>query len=748
MKAVRVNIISKEEEFIGTYNIYPAQQPVPIGYPVSWTEQNPKVYQSDSRYPGKVIEVIHNGAMSGARLVKIAVYPLQYDPKTRELYLIKELRFDFILTPTTNPLVIPRVQSYETYNRYMELLRSIVKNQKDISSYLQRPRLVSESELFQMGDDYRSAVIVTSEPLDTVCWRLANWLTEAGVGCGVWNIEYIREHFQGRDDAEKLRHFLYWQHLDGTYYVFLVGDDEIVPFRYCTPINECIPPGDTVPDPTHWNIPCDLYFSDLNDLSTGWNKNNNEWWGEPADSPDVYPEVMVGRMLVRNRLEADGFVTKIIRYEYEHSECPACFSRALWEYASQNGIDPHQVMTHYPDRFEHYEYTDAADVARQLLDVGYGNVSIYTHGCVTSYCMYWDSTPGHPNNRTVHTYYSGSENYYHGGLNYMTNYSRPYWVYSVACDNAAFDKVLANTDTCIADAFTDAYRNNEYPVGSVALLGNTRFGWMNRSGDWGSSFALHAEFLDYLFAHTTCLGEAEAFSKVGIWNPYPYDRYVCYSHNLIGSPELQVFTKVPRSFKVSCYPSQIPVDRTITFEVIVKDALTGNPVEGVRVCIRSPLNNIFDVKWTNTSGVVDFTVYADAPDWMSVACYYPKRENTNQYYFWKNYIPIGESKSLAGIDKSKVSPKVLSIVQLNPTIADRRVIIKYGIPEKKKVKLCVYNSLGVLVKTLYQGNLKPAYYDITWNLKDKRGKPLSSGVYWIVLSQGGERDIKKLLILR
>lgn len=103
---------------------------------------------------------------------------------------------------------------------------------------------------------------------------------------------------------------------------------------------------------------------------------------------------------------------------------------------------------------------------------------------------------------------------------------------------------------------------------------------------------------------------------------------------------------------------------------------------------------------------------------------------------------------LTGIKEKKTLPKVFSITEFNPSIATNKVRVRYGIPKEGEVELCIYNSLGALVKTLHQGRLKPAYYNLSWNLRSNSGKVLPSGIYWLVLSQNQKRVIKKLLVIR
>jgi hypothetical protein len=61
------------------------------------------------------------------------------------------------------------------------------------------------------------------------------------------------------------------------------------------------------------SVPCDLYFAALDG---DFNADHDTQFGEqPADNPDLYPEVYVGRLPVSNASAAHSMISKIKRYE-------------------------------------------------------------------------------------------------------------------------------------------------------------------------------------------------------------------------------------------------------------------------------------------------------------------------------------------------------------------------------------------------------------------------------------------------
>lgn len=130
--------------------------------------------------------------------------------------------------------------------------------------------------------------------------------------------QIYREMTEGCDKPEKIKYFIKdaveeW----GIKYVMLVGNFRSIPVRYC--YND--EPWEGYPEP---NFISELYYADIYDQYgefSSWDTNDNgifgEWKGESAQdyNIDLYPDVFVGRLACRNRLEVRIMVNKIITYE-------------------------------------------------------------------------------------------------------------------------------------------------------------------------------------------------------------------------------------------------------------------------------------------------------------------------------------------------------------------------------------------------------------------------------------------------
>jgi len=71
--------------------------------------------------------------------------------------------------------------------------------------------------------------------------------------------------------------------------------------------------------------------------------------------------------------------------------------------------------------------------------------------------------------------------------------------------------------------------------------------------------------------------------------------------------------------------------------------------------------------------------------------------------------------------------------------------ISYGVPKQKRIRLAIYNSLGIRVTLIRDETLSPGYYHTSLNLS-KYG--LSNGLYWLMLEQGERKITEKIILAR
>jgi flagellar hook assembly protein FlgD len=64
------------------------------------------------------------------------------------------------------------------------------------------------------------------------------------------------------------------------------------------------------------------------------------------------------------------------------------------------------------------------------------------------------------------------------------------------------------------------------------------------------------------------------------------------------------------------------------------------------------------------------------------------------------------------------------------------------LPKKSDVNIKIYNNLGQLVETLYNGETNAGYHDVVWNAN------VASGVYYYTIKAGDFVASKKMVFLK
>jgi hypothetical protein len=340
----------------------------------------------------------------------------------------------------------------------------------------------------------------------------------------------------------------------------------------------------------------------------------------------------------------------------------------------------------------------------------------------------------------VHNYWQGSSET-DDGLNHLTNTRKYYPVYSFSCNNAAYDPNVPEysaTDTCIADAFVDAYGSK----GGCAYLGCTR-------APQAHFFDMEDEYYKLIFntGEDSCakIGFAEAHSKLCEalrWN-YWQDRQTIYCHNLFGSPHTEAWTKTPGSFNVS-HPTRINRGVWTNFTVTVKDGAS-NPVQYAKVCLNKP-GDIYKVGETNSQGKVTFRIRPATNGTMKVTVTRPHNLEGN----YKQYLPSQTTCQVSDMpkgggqtaDSDNLAPRHLCFTGLS-TIVHGNIKVKFGIPKEEDMTITIYNVIGVVVKKISTTGLKPGYYEQTIETK-----AISNGIYFVMLKQDKEMVTKKIIVMK
>ncbi|MBM3321959.1 hypothetical protein FJY69_00525 [candidate division WOR-3 bacterium] len=519
------------EPFTGSFLPLPAQRQrvlVDTSALDAFTAPDPVIYASDAAWPVTPARWTGTSYQGDSTLVQVLVCPVRYIGAERQLEICRTVAVHIEYEPL------------------------------GVAGGVRR---MANDELDSPGFDY---LIVTAAGYDTVFRRLADWKTKKGVKAVVRDIAGITGTYPGRDDAEKLRNYLKTLPDSGVRYVLLGGDVSVVPFRKAFAMR-CDWGGHNRED----SLPCDLYFADLDG---SWDATGNNVFGETADSVDLYADLHVGRAPVDRLVEARAFVNKVINYErgvvagYQNKVL--FFAEVLWQNPYTDG-GVHKNM-----------------MERQSFRSGYSVTKLYQSLGNESRASVMNAIRQNQNflNHDGHGWIdvmscgSGPSNYLRtGDADTITNSGHGV-LFSIGCWTTAFDF------TSIGEAFV-ANPNG----GTVATVGNSSYGW----GSPGNPGFGYSDKFDNRFWHAITseghhrLGDALGRSKE-YYVPFSHDRNVYrwhqYQLNLMGDPELAVWTTLPQPLTVTAPPS-IGLGRG---RYLVTVSRAGAPAGDALVCLARP----------------------------------------------------------------------------------------------------------------------------------------------------------------
>ncbi|MBN1424355.1 hypothetical protein JXA88_07355 [Candidatus Fermentibacteria bacterium] len=513
---VQVKVLSKRQ-LPGSYYIYPTQPPIPTDG--SWGEgdfvgPDADIYNSTAPFPGEPVEEGEATSSWGWKVYQVMVWPLEYIPAKREVWVYESLEISLELGPSleADQEVLPR--SHELQEEWAAELAQAVVNPEEIGP--QAPGVLGPVPISRRwvlilpGDperEGRDRWIDTFEPLRA-------HRENQGLDTEVIYVKQITEA-SGEAAVQAIRAYLQDQHANhGARWACLVGDHEMIPWTYQPAYS---PPND-------WCY-CDL---------------DGTW---PGDI-DWYPELWVGRAPCLTAAEGANFVGKVLAYEQNpgNGDHEYLF-RSLYEYADEGQRmgtcdqlatldDPAIQATVWgelpsyndPNPYFPWDY----HVVETLSQVHYNCFVVHCHGFTD---LYWPLSIGNGQNAVPGSSFGVND------VQALTNEGYYFFWYSISCCNARLDdpsgiRSIAEAATCMFPA-----------RGAFAFAGNTRAGY------WGDSSQLNYHAWGVLYPqgpltpnYFNHAGGVEAVSKLRSWQQaQPSNSYVRYSHNLFGDPAAPIW---------------------------------------------------------------------------------------------------------------------------------------------------------------------------------------------------------------
>lgn len=321
----------------------------------------------------------------------------------------------------------------------------------------------------------------------------------------------------------------------------------------------------------------------------------------------------------------------------------------------------------------------------------------------------------------------GPDALYNSDMDALTNGVRQGIFYTGGCYPAAFET------ECIANHYV-----NNTDGGGVAFVGNSRYGWgcPGYPGECVSDLYDRRFFWALFTSDLYNLGITHAGHKdyyVPSCQSDAYMRYGLYELNLLGDPEMPVWTRTPSTLLVT-HPPTLPPEPS-DFMVTVSSAK--GPVEDARVCLMKG-SEVYEVDFTDSGGEVTFHPSPQTGGAMSVTvCKH-------------DYLPY-EGEALVGptaVSTPEAAPRRLVLRQNRPNPFNPSTTIEFGLPTPQRITLEVFNVEGRSITTLARGVLPSGYHQVTWGGRDAEGREVSTGVYFYRLVTEDRVLTRKMLMLK
>lgn len=511
---------------------------IPMSQLSSYTLENRSEYPL-TNYPFN-IEMFEESYLCGYRYVALKVSPFSYNAKEKVLKYASNIDLTIELKESYLPHPTNTFYSKET----IELtLKDIVINPEEF--YIPQHRETREISSRSNLNAPIKYLIITCDSLKNAFQELANWKTIKGVKAKIETVEDIYNTYTGSSNQIKIKECIFDYYKQGLEYVLLGGDENIVPVQYCYGEVENSD-GTIIKDS---NIPTDLFYS-LFEGNFAWNADGDSIIGEIEDNVSLKNiKTAISRIPVSTSKEVEIIIQKTKNYELNPSatgykKILFAGSKALYY---QNGhsdaeIRSRQMYKTYVQKYstdmdstfffdtytsfsENASYELNAMNLQTQLSEGFHHIHIMTHGIPNAWIL---------------------ENgvYKISDAKSLVNDNTPSIIITSACFTNAFD----NPTQCLSESFI---KNNQ--SGVVAYLGSSREGWgaFTSGSSLGTSLIYNGLFYKTLLSYNN-----NRFGKIishikdhSIPNSYSSKRWLHFSLNAIGDPELPIYTDTPKSIK-------------------------------------------------------------------------------------------------------------------------------------------------------------------------------------------------------
>jgi len=547
-------------EIIDNIDLLPAQTPEPEG---GFTEpaafaKNMNTYSQNKFYPETLAEAGEPMIMRDVRMVQIAVYPVQYNPVTRQLKVYRNLSVDIsyegdVINPKTT-------RANYISEAFLPLYRSMIANFDEYISTLTTTEVK------------RGGILIVTPNLTGYLWKnaiaeVANWKRKKGYDVALVTTNDV-DPTGGRPTQAEMKTYL--QTAYNTWevppeFVFLVGDEDL----------------NLIPDYPYSYYPSDHPYACL-------------------DGSDYMPDLAVSRVSVDNLNELNTWIAKTLKYERnpDITTDPGYWKRAIMVAGAQQTVTCVWTVLWARERLLAHGFTQIDTVFDRGSDPPDSRITNPITAGV-GYVNYrgWAGSSG---------WYDPS--YDVSALSQCQNINKPGVMTSIVCGTGDFGDTY--TDPCFGETWI-RMGSAAAPRGGPSFFGCTDHGTHTK---WNNpiSVGLYSAFIDEGVYH---FGTAVIAGKLNQYLNYPRDyseiQKYFHTYNMLGDPELEMRLTTPISLTVT-HNLEIH-DGESHLEVQVMDA-SQNYIENAYVTLimgAGDTETFFSVAKTDAFGMAHLDVPTD-----------------------------------------------------------------------------------------------------------------------------------------
>jgi DNA-directed RNA polymerase subunit RPC12/RpoP len=359
-------------------------------------------------------------------------------------------------------------------------------------------------------------------------------------------------------------------------------------------------------------IPADSYYACISDDTT-WDADGNQIYGELGDLDDIYPDIIVSRIAINHEQKMTDWISEVINYECTPAEAEWTDKVILIGPNVHNTEDGAKQNEYFYNKYLKYVY-GSFDKYYEDSDAGEPLTKTEVLKSVNSGSTFLNYL-GHGGPSTWTYNFGYSKLIDKGDVNKFTNKGMKPVVYAMSCLTQWFDDPTdsgyGNFGDCIGETFTENVID-----GGIGYIGSSRtsVGIINQNyGPFATG--LQEDYISQLGQFNFGLGSSYTEAKKSYsknWGNYFPDTnsngevQACWLEvNLLGEPELTLWTKAPEKFIITNESDEE------TLRITVKNE-SGGFIKDAQVCIQ--LSNskgkleILQLKETSNNGEVEFYI--------------------------------------------------------------------------------------------------------------------------------------------